>query len=157
MLGEATPVPFLDAKAAEFLEEARQWFTAASLNERQWITDGSNILLLGWCGDTIHDALALLLTARGMHASNEGAAIRIFSTDQKQLLALLGDIARGSNPTADDLRLRPEHVIREKWDWVLPAELRLRSYVSAQLDLVGAQQLAVALSQASESAKITST
>lgn len=157
VLGEATPVPFLDAKAAEFLEEARQWFTAASLNERQWITDGSNILLLGWCGDTIHDALALLLTARGMHASNEGAAIRIFSTDQKQLLALLGDIARGSNPTADDLRLRPEHVIREKWDWVLPAELRLRSYVSAQLDLVGAQQLAVALSQASESAKITST
>lgn len=120
------------------------------------VTDGGNILLLGWHGDAIHDALALLLTAREMHASNEGVAIRIFSTDQQRLSAVLSDIASGSDPTADDLHLQPEHVIREKWDWVLPAELSLRSYVSAQLDLAGARQMAVALSQASDAAKITS-
>ena len=148
VLTEAESVPFLDSKAAEFLEEGRRWFTAAKLNERRWIIDGSNILLLGWQGDSIQDALALLLTARGMHASNEGAAIRIFSTDQERLITLLSEIASGASPRADDLHIKPEQAIREKWDWTLPAELRLRSYVSAQLDLGGAQQLAMTLSQA---------
>jgi ATP-dependent Lhr-like helicase len=109
--------------------------------------DGSNILLLGWHGDLIHDALALLLTARGMHASNEGAAIRIFSTDQQRLITLLSEIASRATPRANDLHIKPEQAIREKWDWILPAELRLRSYVSSQLDLGGAQKLALTLSQ----------
>ena len=150
VLAEAAAVPFLDAKAAEFLEEARSWFTAARLNELRWIIDGGSILLLGWHGDSIHDALALLLTARGMHASNEGAAIRIFSTDQQRLITFLCEIASGAIPTADDLHIKPEQAIREKWDWILPAELRLRSYVSSQLDLGGAQKLALALSSASD-------
>lgn len=147
VLAEAETVPFLDPKAAEFLEEARRWFTAAGLNELGWMIDGSNILLLGWQGDLIHDALALLLTARGMHASNEGAAIRIFSTDQQRLITLLSEIASRATPRANDLHIKPEQAIREKWDWILPAELRLRSYVSSQLDLGGAQKLALTLSQ----------
>ena len=147
VLAQAETVPFLDAKAAEFLDEARGWFTAAGLNELRWMIDGSNILLLGWQGDSIQDALALLLTARGMHASNEGAVIRIFSTDQQRLTTLLSEIASGATPTADDLHIKPEQAIREKWDWILPAELRLRSYVSSQFDLGGAQKLALTLSQ----------
>ncbi len=152
VLAEAGPIPFLDSKATEFLEEARQWFTAASLNERRWIIDGNNILLLGWRGDAGHDALALLLTARGMHASNEGAAIRIFSTEQQRLVSLLSEIASESAPTINDLQIKPELAIREKWDWVLPPELRLRSYVSAQLDTLGARQLALEMSQAPDAA-----
>ena len=145
MLAEPGVVPFLDSKAAEFLGEARQWFAAANLNERRWMIDGSNILLLGWHGDAGHDALALLLTARGMHASNEGAAIRVFSTDQQRLVTLLKEIAAGPVPTAQDLQIKPEAAIREKWDWVLPAELCLRSYVSSRLDVAGAQHLAGSL------------
>jgi ATP-dependent Lhr-like helicase len=98
VLAEPGVVPFLDSKAAEFLGEARQWYAAANLNERRWMIDGSNILLLGWHGDAVHDALALLLTARGMHASNEGAAIRVFSTDQQRLVTLLKEIASGPVP-----------------------------------------------------------
>lgn len=146
------PVPFLDSKAAEFLNEARQWFTAAGLDRRQWFVEGSSIVLLGWQGDSVHDALALLLTARGMHASNEGAAIRVFSTDQQQLVNLLGEIGPGTTLIPDDLHIKPEQAIREKWDWTLPVELRIRSYVSAHLDLSGAHQLAIALSNAPGSA-----
>lgn len=87
--------------------------------------------------DTIHDALALLLTARGMYASNEGAAIRAFSTDQQRLAALLRKIATGPVPTVNDLQIKPENALREKWDWVLPAQLRLRSYTSSWLDVAG--------------------
>lgn len=142
VLVEHSPVPFLGSKAAEFLEEARKWFTSAGLNERRWIIDGSNILLLGWHGDTTHDALALLLTARGMPASNEGAVVRVFSADQQRLVALLCEIANGAIPTVQDFQIKPESAIREKWDWVLPVALRLRSYISAQLDAEGAQNLA---------------
>jgi ATP-dependent Lhr-like helicase len=150
VLAETSPVPFLDLKAAELLKEARQWFRTAGLDRREWVADGGNILLLGWRGDAIHDALALLLTARGLHASNEGAAIRVFSADQKRLGDLLTEIATGPGPTAKDLQIKPEAAIREKWDWVLPAELRVRSYISAQLDKAGAQTLARTLIQASD-------
>jgi ATP-dependent Lhr-like helicase len=150
VLAETSPVPFLDLKAAELLKEARQWFRTAGLDRRESVADGGNILLLGWRGDAIHDALALLLTARGLHASNEGAAIRVFSADQKRLGDLLTEIANGPAPTAKDLQIKPEAAIREKWDWVLPAELRVRSYISAQLDQAGAQSLARVLVQASD-------
>ena len=105
---------FLDLKAAELLKEARQWFRAAGLDRREWVADGGNILLLGWRGDATHDALALLLTTRGLHASNEGAAIRVFSADQKRLGDLLTEIATGPGPTATDLQIKPEAAIRGK-------------------------------------------
>jgi hypothetical protein len=55
-----------------------------------------------------------------------------------------------SIPRANDLQIKPDQAIREKWDWALPPELRLRSYVSARLDLQGAQHLAQAMYQASD-------
>lgn len=148
VLADDEPVPFLDTKATSFLNEARQAFSAAHLNELRWVRDGSNILLFGWHGDPVHDALALLLTARGMHATNEGVVIRIFSTDQQSLIAILSEIGSGATPTASDFHLKPDHVIREKWDWALPADLRLRSYVSSQLDPAGARELALSLCRA---------
>jgi ATP-dependent helicase Lhr and Lhr-like helicase len=149
VLTEVEPISFLDSKAAEFLEEARQWFKAADLGTKHWSVDGYRILLLGWHGDTVQDALALLLTARCMQASNEGVAMRIFSTDQHDLLRSLQEIGSEPMPTIFDLKIKPEHTIREKWDWALPEGLRLRSFTSAQLDLLGAQRLALTLSQPS--------
>ncbi len=148
VLAETSCIPFLDPKATELLEEARQWFTASNLNEQQCLMDGKSILLLGWQGDAVHDALALLLTARGMHASNEGAAIRVFSPDQEQLVAILCEIANAA-PKIDDLHIKPEHAIREKWDWILPSELRIRSYASSRLRIVEVQDLAQALCESS--------
>lgn len=150
VLSEAEPISFLDDKAAEFLEEARQWFKAANLENKQWSVDGDSILLFGWHGDATHDALALLLTARGMQTSNEGAAIRIFSADQERLLRSLQEIGSGPSPRIVDLKIKPQDTIREKWDWALPEDLRLRSFASAQLDLLGAQRLALTFSQMSD-------
>jgi ATP-dependent Lhr-like helicase len=147
VLTEVEPISFLDSKAAELLEEARQWFKAAGLGAKRWSVDGHSILLLGWHGDTVQDALALLLTATGMQASNEGVAMRISSTDHQHLLRSLKEIGTGPVPTIFDLKVKPEHAIREKWDWVLPEGLLLRSFASAQLDLLGARRLALTLSQ----------
>jgi ATP-dependent Lhr-like helicase len=149
VLVEAVPISFLDDKAAEFLQEARQWFKGADLEGKHWSVDGDSILLFGWQGDATHDALALLLTARGMQTSNEGAAMRVLSRDHQRLSTFLQQIGNGPSPTVADLKIKPEHVTREKWDWALPEDLRLRSFASAQLDLLGARRLALMLSQMS--------
>jgi ATP-dependent Lhr-like helicase len=147
VLAEAEPISFLDDKAAEFLHEARQWFKAAAVGAKRWSVDGHSTLLFGGHGDTVQDALALLLTAKGMQASNEGVAMRISSTDHQHLLRSLQEIGTGQVPTIFDLKVKPEHAIREKWDWVLPEGLLLRSFASPQLDLRGARRLALMLSQ----------
>jgi len=49
-----------------------------------------------------------------------------------------------------DLKIKPQDAICEKWDWALPEDLRLRSFASAQLDLLGAQRLAQTFSQMSD-------
>jgi ATP-dependent Lhr-like helicase len=147
VLTEVEPISFLDSKAAELLEEARQWFKAAGVGAKRWSVDGHSTLLFRWHGDTVQDALALLLTAKGMQASNEGVAMRISSTDHQRLLRSLQEIGTGPVPTIFDLKVKPEHAIREKWDWVLPEGLLLRSFASAQLDLLGARRLALMLSQ----------
>lgn len=149
VLTEVEPISFLDPKAAEFLEEGRRWFKAAGLGEKRWSIDRNSILLLGWHGDPTHDSLALLLTAQGMQTSNEGAAVRVFSTDQQRLATLLQQIGSGPAPTILDLKIKPDHAIREKWDWALPEGILLRSFASAQLDLLGGQRLARTLLQES--------
>ncbi|MDX6463875.1 MAG: ATP-dependent helicase Lhr and Lhr-like helicase [Acidobacteriaceae bacterium] len=150
VLAEAEPISFLDDQAAEFLRVARHWFKAANLETKHWSVDDDSILLFGWQGDAIHDALALLLTAREIQTSNEGAALRVSSTDQKRLLRSLQEIGGGPLPSVTDLNIKPRDTIREKWDWALPEDLRLRSFVSAQLDLLGAQRLALTFSQMSD-------
>ncbi len=147
VLCEETPVLFLDQQGSTFLAEARDWFHEADLAKKRLLPDGNSILILGWRGDIVHDALALLLTARGLSSSNEGLAIRVSSPDQRQVNAALNEIAKSADPIVSDLRLKPEHVIREKWDWALPDDLRLLSFASKNLDLRGARDLAGDLSQ----------
>lgn len=142
VLSEETLAPFLDPQGSTFLAEARDWFREADLAGRRLLLDGNSILILGWRGDVVHDALALLLTARGLSSSNEGLAIRVSSADQGRVNTVLQEIATGPDPTLFDLGLKPEHAIREKWDWALPDDLRLRSFASKNLDLHGARELA---------------
>lgn len=145
VLSDDKQVSFLDPTGAFLLDESRKWFKEAKLGRKRLVVDGSSILLLGWRGDWTHDALCLLLTAAGLQTSNEGVALRVFSTDIKRVEGVLSQISKGPTPTVADLHLKPEHVIREKWDWVLPDELRLLSFASSHLDLEAAQMLATDL------------
>lgn len=146
VLEASDTISYLDTQAAEFLGEARMWFKSADLETKHWVVDGDGILLLGWHGDAVHDALALLLTARGIPSTNEGVALRVYSRDQQHLSLLLQEIGSGPAPTVFDLKVKADQAIREKWDWALPAELRLRSFAGSHLDLAGAHQLAIRLS-----------
>jgi ATP-dependent Lhr-like helicase len=138
VLAGSEALTFLDAKAVELLDEAKLYFQTRGLGQKQWFTEGNSLLVLTWRGDWTNDALALLLTAKGLATSNEGVALRVSSVDHLKLKSVLEEIAALPQISIEDLRLKPEHVIREKWDWVLPDSLRLASFASSVLDIKGA-------------------
>jgi ATP-dependent Lhr-like helicase len=150
LLSDTEPLRFLDRAASECLNEARDYFRAANLNHKPWFVDGSSILMPTWRGDWVNDGLALLLTAHGLQTSNEGIALRVHSTDSQQLKSLLRQIGNATKLSVQDLHLKPELTIREKWDWALPDDLRLRSFASLLLDLDGTKETASILSVAVE-------
>jgi ATP-dependent Lhr-like helicase len=150
LLSDTESLRFLDKAASECLNEAREYFRAANLNHKPWLVDGSSIVMPTWRGDWVNDGLALLLTARGLQTSNEGIALRVHSTDSQQLKSLLRQIGNATHLSAQDLHLKPELTIREKWDWALPDDLRLRSCASLLLDFDGAKETALICSTAAE-------
>jgi ATP-dependent Lhr-like helicase len=142
VLAGSETLAFLDAKAVELLDEAKLYFRTRGLGQKQWFVEGNSLLVLTWRGDWTNDALALLLTAKGLATSNEGVALRVSSVDHPKLKSVLEEIAALPQVSIEDLRLKPEHVIREKWDWVLPDSLRLASFASSVLDIKGARTTA---------------
>jgi ATP-dependent Lhr-like helicase len=142
LLEETAPVTFLDQPGNALLEEARAFYRSCGLAERRWIPDGSSLLIPLWCGDWTKDALALLLTARGLEASNEGIALRVEGKDEARLEQTLRAIADMPTILPEDLKLTPRQTFREKWDWLLPDRLRLHSYASAALDLQSVRAVA---------------
>jgi ATP-dependent Lhr-like helicase len=135
VLAESSPVSFLDSNASAMLEEARATFRIANLGEVSSLPDGAGVLLLTWRGDWTNDALALLLTATGHETTNEGLFLRISKTTTSEVPSLLQRLAQPPAPTVNALKIAPKHAVKEKWDWVLPHSLLLRSFASSELDL----------------------
>jgi ATP-dependent helicase Lhr and Lhr-like helicase len=142
VLAGSETLTFLDSKAVELLDEAKLYFHTRGLGQKQWFVEGNSLLVLTWRGDWTNDALALMLTAKGLATSNEGVALRVSSVDHLKLKSVLEEVAALPQISIEDLRLKPEHVIREKWDWVLPDSLRLASFASSVLDIKGAHTTA---------------
>ena len=145
ILGQSASPSFLDSAAAALLAESQDFFRSTALGTKRWFLDGNSIVLLTWRGDSINDTLALLLTAHGLEASNEGVGLRVHSADTKRLDAVLRQIAGLPTITPEDLRLKPQQTYREKWDWVIPESLRLRSFASQVLDLEGIKATVITL------------
>jgi ATP-dependent Lhr-like helicase len=102
------------------------------------MVEGNSILVFSWRGDWINDALALLLTAKGLSTSNEGVSPRVSSGNESKLEAILEEIAAAPTIQIEDLNLKPEHITQEKSDWAFPIPLRITSFASSALDLSGA-------------------
>lgn len=117
------------------MEEARASFRMANLGEVSILPDGAGVLLLTWRGDWTNDALALVLTARGHETTNEGLFLRMSKISVPEVPSLLERFAQPPAPTVDALKISPKLAIKEKWDWVLPHSLLLRSFASSELDL----------------------
>lgn len=142
LLAEADPVPFVDAQAMQLLSESRHFYREAGLVDKVFVQEGSSTLLFTWRGDWVNEALALLLTAGGVHTTNEGVCLEAQTLNLPKIQSALQVIAESTNLSPEDLKLGPEQTLREKWDWSLPTTFRLQSLVSQALDLDGARSAA---------------
>lgn len=142
VLADEAPVAFLDPVAQTLLNEGRDYYRRAGLKAIQIRTSGTGIELLTWRGDWANDALALLLTMRGLRASNEGLVVRVSSGTQERVIEVLEAIAKLEKLDPVELLADAKNIIREKWDWVLPFTMGQQSFASLCLDLIGAREAA---------------
>lgn len=135
---EATaPLPFLDSTAQRFLEEGRQAYQQAELEQRLMLDQGNSALLLTWLGDGANEALACLMMSRGFQASvgRLGVEITKASKTLEELEDALADAASVSPPPVEEMLGNVGNLTRQKWDWLLSPYLLRVSYASLNLNM----------------------
>ena len=146
VLAETDAVAFLDLTGQQLLQEARDHYKRAGLISAQVIQRGAEVELLTWRGDWVNDALALLLTQRGLAANNDGLVINVSGSSKDKAIQVLRDISQLVDLDPVVLLADAKNTIREKWDWAMPGEMARRSFASLCLDLDGARETAQLLS-----------
>ena len=142
VLAETDAVAFLDLTGQQLLQEARDHYKRAGLISAQVIQRGAEVELLTWRGDWVNDALALLLTQRGLAANNDGLVINVSGSSKDKAIQVLRDISQLVDLDPVVLLADAKNTIREKWDWAMPGEMARRSFASLCLDLEGARETA---------------
>ena len=138
VLEERGKIVFIDSAAQMLLDDARRFYEQASLASTALLEDGSGTLLVSWRSDWLNEALALMLTQRGITSTSEGLAIALSDATPRHVEAALHAIVAEGAPTPSDL-LRNAHIPdRAKWDWALPDDLKWKSFASLYLDIDGA-------------------
>lgn len=145
VLAETDAVAFLDHEAQQLLQEGREHYRRAGLKTTQIIQRGTEVELLTWRGDWVNDALALLLTQRGLASNNDGLAISVSGGSKDKVIEVLRGISQLEDLDPVTLLAEAKNTLREKWDWAMPDEMARRSFASLCIDLEGARDTARAL------------
>lgn len=130
--------PFLDPEAQSVLAQGRTEFRRLELHERSMIPWEGGTLWFPWTGDRVLGTLQLQLTACGIPASVEGAALNIgaFAPDELQVV-----FRRLAAAGPADGRVLAESVANkhvEKHHVWLSDALLAADYASGRLDVAGA-------------------
>lgn len=130
-------VPFLDATAQRFLEEGRDAFRVLALQDRVLLEYGNQALLVTWLGDSANEALACLMTARGIHASANRLGVEVTRSGRsvEEIESVLRSISTESCPSVDELLSTATNLTRQKWDALLSPHLLRETYASSNLGL----------------------
>jgi len=131
------PVPFLDAGAQQLLQEARLNYSRLDLENNWILQSGAETQVFLWRGDCVHDTLLFMLLGRGFIGINEGICVSLRDTTAESVRREL-DLIREQEPVDPSvLASEVKNTMREKWDYLLPAELLNASFASSYLDVSG--------------------
>lgn len=139
-------MPFLDSRATECLEEARNVFGRLELDKQVLVPAGKELLVFLWQGDWIQDTLALMLSARGLDAFNAGPYLSVRGVSSEEWLKTLRTLVE-TPPSEAELMAKVLNPRQEKWDFLLPDGLLSRNYASQHLDIEGTVKLIARLAQ----------
>lgn len=132
------PIRFLDATAAALLAEARKHYWQANLERLTLFQNGKDVVLMTWCGDSINEALVMLLNNQRILATNEGIGIRLADMSQEKVSQALLRISANRDIDPVVILENAKNIMREKWDWALPDDILRKSFASLNLDFYGA-------------------
>jgi ATP-dependent Lhr-like helicase len=136
VLADSGAVPFLDATASSAVEAARRAYKESGLAELTAIQEGKEAMLFTWRGDSVNEALVVILAHLGLRASNDGVAVAVAGSLPYVMDALQGITETTWSPVGflEDAELPPI----EKWDWCVPKEVRRECLLTGALDVEGA-------------------
>lgn len=135
---ESDDVPaFLDESAKRFLKEARANYHSMSLATDVVVDQGAEVLFMTWLGDSANEAIACLLTYKGLTAQAAGPGVEVLKLGEttEHIVDRVLDIARDDYPDELQMLENVKNLQREKWDWALPDSLLKKGYVSLYLNV----------------------
>lgn len=128
---------FLDSTASRFLQEAQSAYSHLGMDDKLLLDQGSNFLLLTWLGDSANEAIACLLSARGVASQSGRLGVEITKGPGglDEVIKVLARVAQTPPPSPEKLLHSAKNLATQKWDRLLPPRLLQRSYASLRLDL----------------------
>jgi ATP-dependent Lhr-like helicase len=145
ILAGGEPFPYLDGTARQTLEQARRAFAELRLDERGFVREGRDVLVLPWTGDLELSTLAQLLIAQGLDATPQNLVLTVAEATVDEVRAVVESIAGASPPTEIELARTVLNKMSAKYDDWLGDELLAVQYASMNLDCAAAVQVAKSL------------
>lgn len=135
VLASADTYAYLDATAQEFLQSARQEYTALGLGQKSVLPYAGGVLIFPWVGTLKLQTLSLALLATNYLSSNDTYSIEIQNCDVASVLATLGDLAAGPAPDGKALARRLAQPHLAKFDQYLSDDLMQQVTIAERLDV----------------------
>lgn len=132
LMGNAI-IPYLDVNARRILNGAREYALDKNLSTRSLISNGGSHILLLWKGDRINNTIVLILNDMGIEALNCGCYVEV-KASQEEFQRALELIKSMSYDVFYRIISKAQNLNIEKWDYLLPQDIKVRSYVDTYLD-----------------------
>ncbi|MFC0545856.1 DEAD/DEAH box helicase [Kutzneria chonburiensis] len=137
--------PYLDSVARQILEQGRRAFAELRLDERGFVREGRDVLVLPWTGDLELDTLAQLLILQDLDVAATNVALVVSGADVDEVRAAVKTVSETPPPAEIELARTVLNKMSAKYDKWLGDELLAVQYASMNLDCPAAVQVAKAL------------
>ncbi len=136
---KATPV-YLNSEAKLLFNEGLNCFHSLGLGKTMFLQSGRTIYLLPWLGDKFTHTVTKLLCKEGLSAYCFGGVIDVGNTNLDSLRQAVDSIIQKPRPTATELAESVLNTDFEKYDYLLPNDLRNLEYGARFFDVDHAWQ-----------------
>ncbi|MBI2565606.1 MAG: hypothetical protein HYV63_01060 [Candidatus Schekmanbacteria bacterium] len=140
-LNQVQPPAFLDARAKELFQEARDNFFRLGLDRTCLLGSGMDSLFFVWAGDRVRNTVTTLMVERGLKAAGSGLTISVAGLALAELAAHLEAIAGRGPADAPTLARSVKNPEANKYDVYLSPELLALDYAARELEPAGAHSL----------------